>query len=133
MALKVHFMANDVSSYSDRHLGVIGRARELYALWQSKRRDIPDQARRMLAELESSQAEMERALGGSLQGKDILIIGPGQQLVEMAFFAQQNLVTGIDLDVISQHLSLRDYLMMFRSNGFIRTLKTMGRKAMGYD
>ena len=86
----------------------------------------------MLAEMESSQSEMERALGYRLQDKDILIIGPGQQLVEMSFFAQHNRVTGIDLDVVSQHPSVRD-LQMFRNNGSIRTLKTMGRKAMGYD
>ena len=87
----------------------------------------------MLADLESSQSAMERALGDSLQNKDILIIGPGQQLVEMSFFARQNRVTGIDLDVISQHLSVREYLKMFRNNGPIRTLKTLGRKALGYD
>ncbi len=87
----------------------------------------------MLAEMESSQSEMERALGCRLQDKDILIIGPGQQLVEMSFFARHNRVTGIDLDVIPQHPSVREYLKMFRNNGSIRTLKTMGRKAMGYD
>lgn len=125
--------AGALSSYSDRHLGMLGRTRELFALWQSKRHDVPGQARQMLAEMESSQSEMERALGGRLQDKDILIIGPGQQLVEMSFFARHNRVTGIDLDVIPQQPSIREYLTMFRANGSIRTLKTMGRKAMGYD
>jgi SAM-dependent methyltransferase len=127
------FMAGAFSSYSDRHLGIFGRTRELFTLWQSKRRNVPDQARQMLTEVESGQAEMERALGGRLQDKDILIIGPGQQSVEMSFFAQHNRVTGIDLDVIPQHPSVREYLKMFRNNGSIRTLKTIGRKAMGYD
>ena len=76
------------ASYSDRRLGVLGRTREFFALWQSKRQNVPGQARQMLAEVESSQSEMERALGDRLQDKDILIIGPGQQLVEMSFFAQ---------------------------------------------
>jgi len=126
-------MAGTLSSYSDRHLGMLGRIRELFTLWQSKRENVPGQAREMLAEMKSSQSEMERALGGRLQDKDILIIGPGQQLVEMSFFARDNRVTGIDLDVIPQHPSAREYLKMFRNNGSIRTLKTMGRKAMGYD
>jgi SAM-dependent methyltransferase len=125
--------ARPLSSYSDRHLGMLGRARELFTLWQSKRQNVPGQARHMLAEMESSQSEMERACGSRLQDKDILIIGPGQQLVEMSFFARHNRVTGIDLDVIPQHPSVREYLKMFRNNGSIRTLKTMGRKAMGYD
>lgn len=125
--------ARALSSYSDRHLGMLGRTRELFTLWQSKRQDISGQARQMLAEMESSQSGMERALGGRLEDKDILIIGPGQQLVEMSFFARHNRVTGIDLDVIPRHLSAGEYLRMFRSNGSIRTLKTMGRKAMGYD
>jgi hypothetical protein len=73
-------VARALSSYSDRHLGMLGRARELCTLWQSKRDNIPGQARQMLAEMESFQAEMERALGGALRDKDILIIGPGQQL-----------------------------------------------------
>jgi SAM-dependent methyltransferase len=126
-------MAGTLSSYSHRHLGMLGRIRELFTLWQSKRENVPGQAREMLAEMKSSQSEMERALGGRLQDKDILIIGPGQQLVEMSFFARDNRVTGIDLDVIPQHPSAREYLKMFRNNGSIRTLKTMGRKAMGYD
>ena len=87
----------------------------------------------MLAELESSQSEMERALGGRIRDKEMLIIGPGQQLVEMSFFARHNSVTGIDLDVIPRHPSVREYLRIFRNNGSIRTLKTMARKAMGYD
>jgi SAM-dependent methyltransferase len=127
------FMARALSSYSDRRLGALGRTRELFTLWQSKRQNIPGRVRHVLAEMEGSQAEMERALGGRLQDKDILIIGPGQQLVEMSFFARYNRVTGIDLDVIPQHLSVREYLKMFRNNGSIRTLKTVGRKAMGYD
>lgn len=127
------FVARALSSYSDRHLGMLGRTRELCTLWQSKRQNVPGQARQMLAEMESGQSEMERALDSRLQGKDILIIGPGQQLVEMSFFARDNRVTGIDLDVIPQHPSVREYLTMFRSNGSIRTLKTVGRKAMGYD
>jgi SAM-dependent methyltransferase len=121
------------SSYSDRRLGALGRIREFFTLWQSKRQNVPGQARQMLAEVESSESEMEHALGDRLRDKDILIIGPGQQLVEMSFFARHNRVTGIDLDVISLHPSVREYLTMFRRNGSIRTLKTMGRKAMGYD
>jgi len=120
-------------SYCDRRLGALGRTREFFTLWQSKRQDVPGQARQMLAEMGSSQSEMERALGGRLEDKDILVVGPGQQLVEMSFFARRNRVTGIDLDVIPQHPSVREYLKMFRRNGSIRTLKTMGRKAMGYD
>lgn len=127
------YVAKVLSSYSDRRLGTLGRTRELFTLWQSKREDVPGQARQMLAEMESSQSEMECALGGRLKDKDILIIGPGQQLVEMSFFARHNRVTGIDLDVIPQHPSVREYLEMFRNNGSIRTLKTVGRKAMGYD
>ena len=120
-------------SYSDRRLGALGRTREFCTLWQSKRQDVPGQARQMLAQLESSQSEMERALGERLEDKDILIVGPGQQLVEMSFFARRNRVTGIDLDVIPRRPSVSEYLTMFRRNGAIRTLKTIGRKAMGYD
>lgn len=120
-------------SYADRRLGPAGRLRELATLWQDQRTDVPGRAGRLAAELATSATEMEDALGSPLQGRDILVVGPGQQLLEMAFFGRHNRVTGIDLDVIPQHPSAAEYLQMLRANGGIRTLKTLGRKLTGFD
>ncbi len=126
-------MPETSGSYADRRLGAIGRARELSVLWLDQRKDVPGRARTLLAELQASTAEMEAALGSALAAKDILVVGPGQQLLEMAYFGVRNQVTGIDLDVIPQHPSALEYLHMLRSNGGIRTLKTVGRKLTGFD
>ncbi len=120
-------------SYADRRLGPLGRARELFYLWEDQRRDVPARARRLLSELDTNATAMEELLGSKLEGRDILVVGPGQQLLEMAYFAHRNHVTGIDLDVIPQHPSALEYLRMLRSNGGIRTLKTVGRKLTGFD
>lgn len=120
-------------SYGDRHLGLLGRARELFVLFQDQRRDVPGRARRILSELETSAAEMQEVLGSPLEEMEILVVGPGQQLLEMAYLARHNRVTGIDLDVISQHRSMLVYLRMLRANGGMRTLKTVGRKLTGLD
>lgn len=120
-------------SYADRRLGLVGRTRELFALWDDQRRDVPARARHLLSVLDTSAAEMERSLGSPLEGKEILVVGPGQQLLEMAYFARRGPVVGIDLDVIPQHPSALEYVRMLRTNGGIRTLKTAGRKLTGFD
>ena len=91
---------------------------------------------RILSDLARSDQAIESLLGEPVGGRQILVVGPGQHLAEMTYFAQRNEVTGIDLDVIPLGLSwttLRDYRRMVANNGGTRTLKTLGRKAAGID
>lgn len=120
-------------SYADRRLGAAGRLRELVTLWLDQRTDVAGRAGRLLSELATSATEMGEALGSPLDGRDVLVVGPGQQLFEMAFFGRRNRVTGIDLDIIPQRPSAVQYVQMLRTNGGIRTLKTLGRTLTGFD
>ncbi|MGH8989776.1 MAG: class I SAM-dependent methyltransferase, partial [Acidimicrobiales bacterium] len=120
-------------SYADLRLGPLGRVRELFFLWEDQRKDVPGRARHLLAVLDRGASAMERALGSRLEGRDLLVVGPGQQLLETAYFARRNRVVGIDLDVIPPYPSAVEYLRMLRVNGGIRTLKTAARKLTGFD
>lgn len=121
------------ASYIDRELGVIGRIEELLTLLRWQRSGIPVQVGHFLDGLRTSQKTVEGLLGEPLADKQILVIGPGQRLGELAFFACRNEVTGIDLDAIPQSISIGDYWRMYSKNGAMRTLKTVGRKAVGID
>jgi SAM-dependent methyltransferase len=73
------------------------------------------------------------AQGLKLQGRRILDIGAGQLPRHMPVFALENEVVCIDNDVVPCGLDFRGYWRMWRENGLKRLLKTLGRKATGYD
>lgn len=52
-----------------------------------------------------------------IRDRDILDIGSGQLLIQPRYFATQNRVTGIDLDVIAQGIRPSQYVRMLRLNG----------------
>jgi SAM-dependent methyltransferase len=54
-------------------------------------------------------------------------------LVHMVYFARDNRVVGIDLDVIARGFNPFPYAEMLRFNGTRRTLKTLVRKLVGID
>jgi SAM-dependent methyltransferase len=69
-----------------------------------------------------------------IEGRRVLDIGPGQQLMQMAYFAARgNDVVGVDRDAIVWGFDPAAYLRMARSNGVGRMVKTAGRKALGID
>lgn len=120
-------------SYTDLRLGSLGRAGELANLLRHQRANVSGQVGRILEDLQQREQDFELQLGESLAGKQMLVVGPGQHLAEMTFFSRRNTVTGIDLDVIPQGFSPLVYWRMLSTNGGTRTLKTLGRKAVGID
>jgi SAM-dependent methyltransferase len=121
-------------SYSSIRLGPLGRLRELIALYRIKRRDVPGQVAVVAARLQQADREVVDLLGAPLEGGDVLVIGPGQQLSEMIYWSQhRNRVVGIDLDPYPSDPSPVDYLRMLRNDGLIRTAKTLGRRLTGID
>jgi SAM-dependent methyltransferase len=80
------------------------------------------------------EAHIARRLGRPVSGLRMLEIGPGQRQRQQAYFAARgNSVLGVDLDVIPQGYDVRAYLEMLRTNGGVRTVKTLGRKLLGLD
>ena len=87
----------------------------------------------LLRQARASDAKISSLLGVPVTGLKMLEVGPGQQLVQLAYFGTRNEVVGIDLDVILQRLSLRGCIRMVQQNGWLRTCKTVGRKIVGID
>lgn len=95
---------------------------------------IDTQVRGDCADIYEPSVEMiRRALGRPLDGCSALEIGPGQWMAQARYFSQWMQVTGIDLDVLPEGLSIGAYVRMWRDNGWRRVAKTIGRKLLGFD
>jgi SAM-dependent methyltransferase len=94
---------------------------------------VPDNVRLLLEQARRAEAGIASLLGRPVVGLKILEIGPGQQLVQLAYFARCNDVVGIDQDVVLQRLDLAGCLRMARKNGWIRACKTVTRKVALVD
>jgi|GEM_PF-795082 len=92
-----------------------------------------DIARECVEVYDPAKAKIEAMLKRPLAGCQALEIGPGQWLAQARYFGRWAKVTGIDLDVLPSGLDIPGYWRMYRSNGVRRVLKTLARKAMGFD
>jgi SAM-dependent methyltransferase len=122
-----------MKSYAVTRLGIIGRITEAWTLYRSHTCDVPKNVRSLLEQAREAEAKIASLLGTSVTGRKVLEIGPGQQLVQLAYFARQNEAVGIDLDLVLQHLDLPGCIRMARRNGWIRTCKTVARKCALID
>src|SRR5579862_4684031 len=113
-----------MKSYVATNLGWRGRVNEIRNLYRGHTRGVENRVYRLLEEARECDAKVRSILGAPVAGLKMLEIGPGQQLVQLAYFGTQNEVVGIDLDVILQRLNLRGCLRMIRQNGWVRTCKT---------
>jgi SAM-dependent methyltransferase len=122
-------------SYTETRLGPVGRARELAALYRVKTRDVAAQVDRTLQHLDAARGEIEQDLDErALNDGDVLVIGPGQHLSEVRYWAHQgSQVVGIDLNPPPSKPTPSHYYRMFRNEGAIRAVKTLGRRATGVD
>ncbi|MEM1422996.1 MAG: class I SAM-dependent methyltransferase, partial [Planctomycetota bacterium] len=93
-----------------------------------------DGARESLERLRQADADMIRhGAPDPLEGLRMLDVGPGQLPRQQWYYAINNDVLGIDLDVCPFGFDPGAYLRMLRLNGPLRTVKTVVRKAMGVD
>jgi SAM-dependent methyltransferase len=120
-------------SYTNRKLGILRRISEAISLISLYRGDISAQVREHLSRMNAARAAIEAALGEALSGKDILEIGPGQQLRQTRYFAADNNVVAIDLDEVIEGFNLAALVRALRVNGPVRFSKTLARKALGID
>ena len=102
-------------------------------LYKMKSENIEGQASGTIDWMRQFESRTLEATGITLVNKRILIIGPGQTPREMIYLGIRNEVVGIDLDVIPHGLDLKAYLQMLKSNGLLRTVKTVARKSLGID
>ena len=119
-------------SYSTENRGMRATAREALHLVRG-RADAAGNVAAAIARLEEVERLVLERLGLELTGLKMLDVGAGQYQTQIAYFARQNDVTGIDLDVIAAGFDLRGYLRMLRRNGVRRFAKTVARKLLLID
>jgi SAM-dependent methyltransferase len=122
-----------IGSYTSQSRGPRSLFREARNLLESHRRDIPRRVGEVVERLDEMSTLIEERYGVELEGLRMLDVGAGQYLGQMAYFARRNEVVGIDSDVIVQGFAVGGYVAMLRENGLRRTVKTVGRKAVGID
>jgi SAM-dependent methyltransferase len=120
-------------SYTNRKLRLVQRISEAISLLRFYRADVSEQVREHLSQMNAARIAIETTLGEGLSGKDILEIGPGQQLRQTRYFAADNNVVAIDLDEVVEGFKPSALLRTLRTNGPIRFSKTVARKALGID
>jgi SAM-dependent methyltransferase len=125
---------NEMKSYVDTQLGSMGRAIELSSLYLNYSRNTELRVRTSLEEARAFEAALQKATGHALgNGAAVLEIGPGQQLIQLRYFALHNQAVGIDLDFVPDRGRIADYYRMWRRNGSMRTAKTILRRMAGFD
>lgn len=95
--------------------------------------ELPERVAGLVADTRAVERLVEEVIDGPVKDLRVLDVGAGQNPFHMAYFARQNDVVGIDLDVIPEALDVRSYARMLAANGPRRVLKTMGRKLAGID
>lgn len=122
-----------MKSYVETSLGVFGRVTEARNLYVKYTKNMSSKVHQLVEESRHFEAKIGELLGGPVTGQRMLEVGPGQQMVQLAYFSRNNDAIGIDLDTVLPHVSVRGALMMARSNGWMRTAKTIIRKSLRID
>jgi SAM-dependent methyltransferase len=121
-----------MKSYSSQTT-IRGLLREAGCLYSNHVRQCENRVSSYVQGLDELQKSIHSQFGVDLRNMDVLDIGPGQFLVQMIYFARDNRVVGIDLDLIAHGLNPFPYAKMLWFNGVRRTLKTVARKLIGID
>lgn len=120
-------------SYSSASVGVRNRIREALQLVRIARRPPESAVDWTIGLYENTKERIREQAGVTLSGLRGLEIGPGQQLGSLRCFSLENDMVAIDTDVIAAEASPLTYVRMVRHNSFLRTAKTIARKALGVD
>jgi SAM-dependent methyltransferase len=76
---------------------------------------------------------MEAFSGQTIEGKQVLEIGPGQTKPFYYALGPKNDYTGIDLEIPPDAFSVNEFIRIFRENGTLRFVKSLGRHILGID
>jgi SAM-dependent methyltransferase len=122
-----------MKSYSSESRGLPAMLRESLSLYRSHSLNIEGHVRSRIEDAKRVEVSVRQLCGIELQDLDILEVGPGQFLMQMTYFSVHNRIVGIDRDVVVRGFKPLAYASMFVSNGYHRTIKTLGRKLLGID
>ena len=122
-----------MSTYLRGKTGIWQRSRELFQLYRFHTRNQKEAVGQMITNMREMERRIVENLGQPLRDKTILEVGPGQKQPHLHYFARQNTYTGIDIDLPILRLGPAAIRHMWRTNGPLRTLKTVGRRVLGID
>ena len=122
-----------MKSYVSTKLGWISRISESWNLYRNHSQGLRQNVLGQLAQARLTEARVSSLLGTPAVGLKMLELGPGQQLIQMTYFARNNDVVAVDRDVIRQYIDLGGLARMVTQNGWMRTFKTVARKMAGID
>jgi SAM-dependent methyltransferase len=71
--------------------------------------------------------------GSAINGKKVLEIGPGQTKPLYYALGSKNEYTAIDLEIPPENLTVSELIRIYRENGGLRALKSLGRHLLGID
>jgi SAM-dependent methyltransferase len=120
-------------SYSSQRTGPLDLFQEARHLYHGHTGSISGRVERALDRLREIEELSTDFYGLELKELDMLDVGAGQRLLQMAYFSENNRVVGIDADVIVQGVDILGIVKMLRANGFRRAAKTLIRKSVGID
>jgi hypothetical protein len=115
MKFKVLFRRPGLNSYSSIGGNLKSLINETINLYRSRKGD--EQMNAIVSGLREMESLFRSHYAFEIRDRDILDIGSGQLLIQPRYFATQNRVTGIDLDVIAQGIRPGQYVRMLRLNG----------------
>lgn len=104
-----------MNSYSSIGGNLKSLINETINLYRSRKGD--EQMNAIVSGLREMESLFRSHYAFEIRDRDILDIGSGQLLIQPRYFATQNRVTGIDLDVIAQGIRPGQYVRMLRLNG----------------
>lgn len=122
-----------MKSYTSLEAGLRERFSEAINLYRYHSVNVEKQAEVFVERVLDIERRCRRMTGRGIESCDFLEVGPGQQLKYLKYFALKNAAVGLDLDEIFDRLTPRALVRMFKTNGPVRTAKTVLRKCMGFD
>jgi SAM-dependent methyltransferase len=120
-------------SYASETSGVGAFLREMGSLYSLYSKSMSERVRIALEDVRKVEARIKEKYDVDIKNLDVLEIGPGQFLTQLTYFATRNRVVGVDRDIIVRGFQPLAYVGMLQANGPRRTIKTIGRKLLGFD
>ncbi len=107
--------------------------RELYALYVFSSRNLERRANDIASSTRTSVAMLEEFSQRKIQGTKVLEIGPGQTKPFLYALGRTNEYIAIDLEIPPARSSLAEFVRIFKENGVLRFVKSLGRHVLGID
>lgn len=120
-------------SYLRGQRGLSSITTELLGIYKRQTADIAGNVTYARAQQADMVSALEELRGAPLVDCDLLEIGPGQTRLFLIITGLTNRAVGVDLEPTPDRLRLPDLWRIWRENGPLRAIKTLGRHMLGIE